>query len=202
MTLHQIPSTRRKPFHETAPVVKTNKSDRLRPDPISDDVTPEPHEALLETHLAMAKRHLERKNFWLVLHQLDRISLNHPLEVRALTLRAETFAALGMWELVAVIAKALCGMSPTDPRWPVWLSAAIRYSRSVEAGLEAIQGEAGRFPGDPAICYHIAKLECARGDVGLARMYLENTFCVAPVYRRCALADADFAPLHAELAIV
>ena len=167
--------------------------------PVIDDETPDTPESLLETHLAMARRHFERKNLWLVLHQLDRISLDHPLEVRALTLRAETFAALGIWELVAMLSKLLCELVPADPRWPVWLAAARRYNHSLEAGLEAIQQEAGRFPGDPAICYHIAKLECALGHAEIARKYLEITLHAAPMYRDCALQDADLAPLHAEI---
>jgi tetratricopeptide (TPR) repeat protein len=116
-----------------------------------------------------------------------------------LALRVAIFQALEKWELMEIVAKALCQDRPDQPQWPLSLAYATRRAQSLEKALPILIQAAMVFPDDATVRFNLACYQAQLGHLDPARGRLSEAIALDPRFRELALADPDLAPLHAEL---
>lgn len=151
---------------------------------------------------------------WLELHlpheaevelaQLSPEMREHPA---VLEIRWHLHAAGAEWQLACVAADRLIAVAPQLVAG--WIHRAYATRRMTGGGLtaawEALLPAAEHFPDESLVPYNLACYACQLSRLEVARHWLQRALSIAgqnnhrAMLLQMALADADLAPLHAEI---
>ena len=115
-----------------------------------------------------------------------------------LAVRVEIFRVLGQWELMAAVARQLCGQRSDKPAHFLSLAFATRRAVGLQEALAVLATVAPRFPGCAAILYHLACYAAQLGHLDAARARLAEAIRLDEVCRGMAGADPDLVSLRDE----
>ena len=118
---------------------------------------------------------------------------------RVLALRVYAYQGLGRWPEMEAAAGTLRARCPDEAQWRISLAYATRRAKDLLAAREILLEARTRFPEEVMIHFNLACYACQLGRLDDARAHLADAFRLDKTCRRTALADADLAPLHAEL---
>ncbi len=116
-------------------------------------------------------------------------------------------AARRQWDLACTAAEALIAVAPD--LLTGWIHRAYATRRKEGGGLtaawEALLPAAAHFPDESLVPYNLACYACQLSRLEVARHWLQRALVIAdqnnhrPTLLQMAAADADLAPLHAEI---
>jgi Flp pilus assembly protein TadD len=92
-------------------------------------------------------------------------------------------------------AEKLARHDPGDVHWFVSWAYATRRAESIDAARPTLHEAFALHSKEPIVAYNLACYECQRGDMELAKKYLEHALKLDKNYRIVALDDEDLKAL-------
>ena len=115
----------------------------------------------------------------------------------ALSLRATVFQAQERWAEMQSVTADLVRAQPAEAGWWIMWAYATRRAESVGEAEAILRDGERRHPRDATIQFNLGCYASVRGDLTLARRYVERAIALDRAFAALAESDEDLAALRA-----
>lgn len=115
----------------------------------------------------------------------------------ALSLRATVFQAQERWAEMQSVTAELVRAQPDESGWWIMWAYATRRTESVKEAEAILRNAEQRHPRDATIKFNLGCYACVRGNLTLARSYIEQAIELDRAFAALAESDEDLVALRA-----